>query len=789
MKSFLSIFLSLFCAILVLGQTEEIDRLKKVIGSSTDKEQIVALSDLSMKYSGIDPRTGIEYGQKALRLSDSLGKTSLKSQIYLALSANYMSLHDVIKIRLYIDSTRMNAMQFNDSLYIAKSYSMMGILQESLGNFDSCLLVFNKALPIYRKLRNKKDIGQILENIGTIYLHRGEWKSAMVYFLEAIENYNQTQDAESKIAYAYLKLGNIYSETKDYKDAEKCFKKAIEISTKINDLTKTGLGLNALGILYKNQGRYQESEEKFQRALDISKNLKNKVLSRILFANMGNLMALQKEYTKALYYHKKSLEIAYEENRPLSIALCQFNTGQTYFYLHDYQRAKSYYEKALPEFVKAKTLSNLVQTYKSLVDVNDSLKDYKNTVYYYKLFLQVKDSLIKNELNSALDSLKVKFRTEQTEKENLLLKNDAEIKDRTIRLQNTIIILGLLLLVFGTLFSVFVIINRRKLKKVNTQLVEMTRFKDSMTSFLVHDLKNSLNTIINIDSWKNSEQQIEIVKHSGKQMLNLVLNLLDVHQYENTTMKLNIREFSIIQTIITACAEVSFLCEKRNIEIKYLSDENYVVKADPEIIERVFINLLTNAIKFSPPGLFIEVLMEPMKTEMLKLSVKDHGEGIAAEELAIIFDKYMQVSARKSGTTRSTGVGLTFCKMAVESHGGQIGVVSTPGNGSTFWFTIPLSSNQETGASLGNVASMNAEKKVIVELSPEEIKKVMPFCLQLKNLTIFQLSNIKDIIKTIDCNESVNLMKWKSQLLKSVSDCNESAYNKLINIVLQDEKL
>jgi hypothetical protein len=84
---------------------------------------------------------------------------------------------------------------------------------------------------------------------------------------------------------------------------------------------------------------------------------------------------------------------------------------------------------------------------------------------------------------------------------------------------------------------------------------------------------------------------------------------------------------------------------------------------------------------------------------------------------------------------------------------------------------------------------MNAEKQVIVELSPEEIKKVMPFCLQLKNLTIFQLSNIKDIIKTIDCNESVNLMKWKSQLLKSVSDCNESAYNKLINIVLQDEKL
>jgi two-component system, sensor histidine kinase and response regulator len=114
------------------------------------------------------------------------------------------------------------------------------------------------------------------------------------------------------------------------------------------------------------------------------------------------------------------------------------------------------------------------------------------------------------------------------------------------------------------------------------------------------------------------------------------------------------------------------------------------VRLDAEKVRRVIVNLLGNAIKFTPSGGRVELRAhwEAMQRR-LTLSVSDTGEGIPPEDRQRIFDKFGQVTTRKAGRKMSTGLGLTFCKLIAEAHGGSIDVVSEVGKGSTFVVVLP----------------------------------------------------------------------------------------------------
>ena len=116
---------------------------------------------------------------------------------------------------------------------------------------------------------------------------------------------------------------------------------------------------------------------------------------------------------------------------------------------------------------------------------------------------------------------------------------------------------------------------------------------------------------------------------------------------------------------------------------------------DEEKLVRTIVNLLGNAIKFTPNGNEITLAVQPER-ERLCFKVIDTGEGIPAESFDRIFEKFGQVENRKSGRQMSSGLGLTFCKMVVEAHGGHIWVESELGKGSTFSFVVPLNGPLET---------------------------------------------------------------------------------------------
>ena len=120
-------------------------------------------------------------------------------------------------------------------------------------------------------------------------------------------------------------------------------------------------------------------------------------------------------------------------------------------------------------------------------------------------------------------------------------------------------------------------------------------------------------------------------------------------------------------------------------------DEMETPTGDPNLIRRVLQNLISNALKFTDKDKgIITVFIEITAEDKMRVSVADNGNGIPLEYREKVFDKFCQVAEHKQSKGYSTGLGLTFCKLAVEAHGGRIGLESEMGMGSTFWFELPL---------------------------------------------------------------------------------------------------
>lgn len=764
-----------------LAQTKEMEELLQKAKTTKGQEKIKVLDELSKKYSAIDPRQGLAYGNEALQLAEALKLSSLKSTVYLNIGLNYLRLSKSDTARFLFYRGLRNATLFRDSTAIAQYYHWMGFLYEFEGKSDSAILVFRKQLEIYRLLKNDERTGTTLENIGTIYLNRGEFKSATTYLLEAKSIFEKT-GGKNRLVSVYMKLGQIFSETNDFQDAEKWLQKAIDESVGLEDRLSAGYGLNSLGIVYKKQGRYDEALVKFNAALENIGNLTAPRLLLSIYANMGNVYLSQKRPLDAIAYHTKSMEVAQKLKSPGPIAVQQFSLGLDHFNLKNYTVARSYYEKALPVFKSLKSKSDLLKTYESLIEVNNALEDYRQSVLYYDQAGQLKDSLYKDELNSALDSLKVKFRTEETDRENIRLTQESEYKDRTIHQQRTIIIFSLLFFLLLTIFVVFIVRSRRKIKKLNDQYLELLKFKDTMTSFLVHDLKNGLNTIINLEPGNGSPNQREAIRNSGKRMLNLVLNLLDIGKFESNKMDLNIGEVSVNTVIVNTCKHLKYSAEIRSVKFSVDYSEDHRILADPEILERVMINLLDNAIRFSEMGATIEIKDEIAAPGRLRITVKDFGQGIPADLLPRIFSKYTTGSKAHSGGSPSFGLGLNFCKWAMEAQQGEISIASGEGKGTVVTLILPLAMNRNGAVQPAAPPAPEETENAGVSLSAAERKMVKPFCERLRLQNVHQISDIKDILNEIDGDRSPAIDAWKRSVHLALNNCNQVRFDELINI-------
>ncbi|HEU4327935.1 MAG TPA: PAS domain-containing sensor histidine kinase [Roseiflexaceae bacterium] len=230
-----------------------------------------------------------------------------------------------------------------------------------------------------------------------------------------------------------------------------------------------------------------------------------------------------------------------------------------------------------------------------------------------------------------------------------------------------------------------------------TDRVELERLREDMVHMLVHDLRTPLTSmrlgldLIGMVAGDNPEvrELLGTTRQSTRQLLDQVNTILDVSKLEAGRLELDLVPSDLGLLIPETLQRLTPLTVQNQQQLGYdLPEALPTIQADAPLLRRVIENLVGNALKFTPHGGTVTIGVGQSSPDALELWVRDNGPGIPVDQHARIFEKYGQVrgSDRRSGT----GLGLTFCKLVVEAHGGLIGVREAPGGGSVFWLTLPV---------------------------------------------------------------------------------------------------
>lgn len=271
-------------------------------------------------------------------------------------------------------------------------------------------------------------------------------------------------------------------------------------------------------------------------------------------------------------------------------------------------------------------------------------------------------------------------------------------------------------------------------KRLLEEIIEYDRLKTEFFSNVSHEFKTPLNIIFSTtqllslhplncnDSYEYNPKinnYISIMKQNCYRLLRLINNLIDITKIDSGFLNLNLQNKNIIEVVENVSLSTVEYIESKSRTIIFDTDiEEKIMAFDPEKIERILLNLISNAVKFTKPQDQIEINIYDKKENII-ISVKDTGIGIPKEKQKIIFERFRQVSPLLNRTHEGSGIGLSLVKSLVEMHDGTISVESECGNGTEFIIKLPVKLiSQEDNTEISNdFTSQTNVEKIQIEFS------------------------------------------------------------------------
>lgn len=732
-------------------------------------------------FTGLESFEYSSQGEEYIKMLSGLTK-------HLSLSDTYARLYPFDKkIPFFNKIIAIAENQGLDSLMAVKHYQR-GVVYYYHTDYDLAKTDFERSKELAKEGNLEKVLLESYYQLARSERNMGNLDKSLESILSYEKEANLLQN-EEHMQTAAETLGNFYLNLKEFDKGAVHYKNGIELAKKFN--LDGYYSVTSLAMCYEEMDSIVEAHKTYEKAyIELEKETKGDLYNYKLSGLSMNFAEFYKEklknYDSALYLFEQGLRAAKEIKYQYYIAYAIEGMAQTYQGMNEYEIAL---RQRLDNYKLATEIGDqelMKEVEEGLSKNYELLGDYDKALHHYKRGRAIADSLLNLGKVEAITEMETRYESKKKQQEIELLtaKSEQQRVRQLAFIVATILLVLILMMVFIALRNKqrsnrVITAQKQDLVKVNKEMNELSQFKEGLTHMIAHDMKNSLNTILGYSASEPYDKKMKSISQSGQVLLNLVINMLDVQRFEETEVLLDVESCSVKDTVEEARTQVALLFQMKSLRLEIAIQNQQDILVDREIIVRVLVNLLNNAVKYSKPGSLIKlsvVTVFESNKSFCQYSVSDEGVGIEKEKLPYVFDKFWKDSAGAYGPMVSTGLGLTFCKLAVEAHKGMITVDSEIGKGTTFYVNLPVDTSQTAITKENSRTYTVGQDKALILESEREVLEALAS--KLKQLEVYQVGEINALLKELEDEHLKS--RWKKSLENAIYHGNEKAFKDLI---------
>ena len=716
-----NILVAFFLFISLSGFAQNVDSAKKELNrAQTGKQKLLLTFLVGDIYSkNNNPDSSFLYLNKAINLATEQHNDSIVMESEDRLGEIASALNKFQESKEHLEKAIAMAKAAN-----AYGRQMVFLIIESgvsnqMEQYELSIEQSTAALAIAIQVHDKIREAAIYGSMANSYTFSDKFDAALDYVNRSIKIADSLKDYRDQDI-GYGMIVSIFGRQKKYKEALKYGLILDSINATSGHSEYSTTDRVNLAIIYKNMGEYDKAINIYHEVL---KSVTTDTFTRMyVYINMGIALAGKGEYKEA----QKYFLLCDQLNSSFHIGGMEFADDKemaSAFYKSGQLDSALYYGKLSEKAANTKDVrpDEYKEAIELLADIYAAKGDTKNAQAYYKKYIEIQDSVFADKQNKNIAEQETRLKLTEKDKALSLLAKENELNIIKGQRQAIALVLGAVIVI------IIVVVYRRTLRKnallseqkqaltqqkeiIDAQVTQLEAAATMKARFLAnisHELRTPVTLLTGMlemvrDKTKNNEQvegeKVAIAYNNSRKLQHMVEEILDLTKVENkiTEADSKVKEIApLLKRIVTA---FETLVQKEQLLLEYHDEgaKGVYVSVDEDKFEKIFNNLVYNAVKFNKPGGAIKVDARlSADGKLVVITVSDSGIGIVADDLPHIFERFYQGAARNSTISGGMGIGLSLVKEFTELLGGTISVTSIYGNGTTFTLQFPVAEKEE----------------------------------------------------------------------------------------------
>jgi signal transduction histidine kinase/DNA-binding response OmpR family regulator len=614
--------------------------------------------------------------------------------------------------RIYLDSTiedyKSAERLTTDPAELLDEYMHLVHLYGERENKTQAMIYAFKAMEMAENINDHRTSISAYYQIGNYlrdFQHNGE--IALLYY-QRIENLCRADNADLDVASVLVDIGITQKLLGNDSLAFSSYYQSLAIADRLKHRHAQSDAYKNIGELHFQQGSYSQALDCLLKSYEIGCDRCPKIAFHSVLVDAGNVYLRARDYPHAQSYFHQSLLLADSAHDPNALAISRSALADFYAETKQPELALASLHAALGNARDAKSLSLQKDITLKLSHMYRTAGNVPKAYEYLTVFNRIADSLKVVSEADNLARLETKF-----EFQKVKLQNEAEISR-----QKQMLYLFISAFVFMTALGAIVFSGYRRKRRYSESLEEQKTQIEAMSkrvheadeqklnffSNISHELRTPLTLILGpVEQLVKDHAAdpvalplLRIIRRNALQLHNLINQLLDIRKVDTGKMKLLVSSGNITEYCRGVYSTFLHIAEAQDLRYTFSAPTDAIEGwFSEQIVETSLNNLLSNAFKYTPRGGDINVSLIRVPTNVpdparVRISVRDNGKGIPADQIQHVFDRYYQVENANTGFNTGTGIGLAFTRELVSLHKGEIEVESTQGQGTAFSITLPL---------------------------------------------------------------------------------------------------